>query len=79
MTLTNKQVNFGITVLWNYEITEKMTKEEKIAIKMLETSTKIETHCEIGRLWKQNNPILNYNKGMVTHGLTKGNLQRSTN
>lgn len=56
-----------------------MTKEEKSAIKMLETSTKIETHCEIGRLWKQNNPILNYNKGMVTHGLTKGNLQRSTN
>ena len=45
-----------------------MTKEEKRTIKILETATtKIGNHYKIGQLRKENNRILNYNKGMVVH------------
>ena len=45
-----------------------MTKEEKRTIKILDTATtKIGNHYKIGLLRKENNRILNYNKGMVVH------------
>ena len=47
---------------------ENMTKEEKKTIKILETATtKRGNHYEVGLLWKENNPILNYSKGMSVH------------
>ena len=45
---------------------ENMTKEEKKAIKNLKTTTtKRGNLYKDGLLWKENNPILNYNKGMA--------------
>ena len=47
---------------------ENMTKEEKKAIKILETTTtKRANRYKVGLLWKESNPILNYNKGMAVH------------
>ena len=47
---------------------ENMTKEEKKGIKILETTTtKRGNHYKVRLLWKENNPILNYNKGMAVH------------
>ena len=46
---------------------ENMTKKKK-TIKILETTTtKRGNRYEVGLLWKENNPILNYNKGMAAH------------
>ena len=40
---------------------ENMIKEEKRAVKILETTTaKIGNHYEVGLLWKESNPILRY-------------------
>ena len=45
-----------------------MTKEEKKGIKILETTTTKRGNCyKVRLLWKENNPILNYNKGMAVH------------
>ena len=49
-------------------MTKKILSKKKKAIKILETTTtKRGNHFDTGLLWKENNPILNYNKGMVVH------------
>ena len=53
--------------LWN-RMTKKIWPKKKKAIKILETTTtKRGNRYEVGLLWKESNPILNYNKGMTVH------------
>ena len=59
---------------------ENMTKEERKAVKILETTTtRSGNRYEVGFLWKENNAILNYNKGMALHRLHLTERKFTTN